>query len=368
MKLFFTFISMLTILGCNRKPDLSNPKDVVSSYQNFINEGKISEAFDLVSDSSKSILTFQDFQDYYNMEFDSAFKRTSFFIKDIKQMPIDANFPDFRSFEFRELVVNKLTKDSALNYYYVRVKNLKKSGWHVVWTKHLERVAHDLQEDSKFDEAIKVCDKILHYDPLNGDVYLIKAWIYYRLGNITLLEQTGMKGFDLAPNKAQSHITMSVIYDTKGLYESAKLSNQKALLFTSDPEERSQILSNTSVLCEHLNQSDSAIYYLRKAISKVSKTHAFWRLAKIFDTQNKNDSSIYYFDKAIVNKPMGDYLQIQLYCDYADFLVRLAIDLPMGSENQRSMALKAKNFVLKALDLDPNDSDSKLLLDKIKKL
>ena len=159
---------------------------------------------------------------------------------------------------------------------------------------------------------------------------------------------------------------MAAIYDTKGLYESAKISNQKALLFTDDPEEISQIFSNTSVICESLNQLDSAIHYLRMANINLVKTHALWRLAKIYERKNNSDSSMYYFNKALINSPMDNYLQIQLYCDYADFLVRHAETLDKDSDSQKELILKAKNVVLKALDLDPNDSDAKNILDKIK--
>lgn len=368
MKTIFTFVCLLILCGCIRKPDFSNPKDVVANYQNLINNGKIEKAFTLVSDSSKNILTFQDFQDFYDLKFVTSIRANFYIIEDIKQMPIDPNFPDYRSFEFKEVAINKISKDSTIKYYYLRARNQGKEGWHVVWTKHLERVAMQLEEKSKYDDAIRVCDKILHHDPYNGDAYQIKAWIYFRQDNNRMLEQSGTKVLDLEPKDPQSHVIMAAIFDTKGLYESAKLSNQKALLFTNDPEEISQILSNTSINCESLNQPDSAIYYLKKANSNSIQTHALWRLANIFDKINNPDSSIYYFNKALVNKPMDNYLQVQLYCDYADFLLRYTKSLSNGSVDQKAVILKAKNIILKALDLDPNDSVSKLLLDKIKNL
>lgn len=368
MKTFLFFIFVIVLLGCNRKPDLSNPKDVATNYQNLINKGKFYQAFELVSDSSKSILTYQDFQDYYDSEYDSITNANSFFIKDIKQMPLEANFPEYRAFEFKELVVNKISKDSSIYYYYLNVYNQGQRGWLVVWIKHLERAAVQLEEKSKYVDAINVCDKILEYDPINGQAYLLKAWIYFRLGNDRMLEQNGTKALDLAPKMAQTHIIMSAIYDTKGLYESAKLSNQKALLFTSDPQEISQIYSNTSIYCERLDQPDSAIYYLRKAISLTPKTHVQWRLAINFALKNNNDSSIYYFEKAYINNPMDNYLQVQFYSDYSDFLIKRAQSFTKGSEEQKSLILKAKSVVLKALDLDPNDDNSKLLLNRVKSL
>src|SRR3989339_1779824 len=100
MKTSLSFICFLFLFSCNIKPDFSNPKDVVSIYQNLINKGRIEEAFELISDSSKNILTFQDFREFYNLEFDSLIMANSFVIEDIKQMPIDADFPNYRSYEF----------------------------------------------------------------------------------------------------------------------------------------------------------------------------------------------------------------------------------------------------------------------------
>jgi len=366
MKTLLILICFLFLFGCNRNPDFSNPKDVVTNYQNLINKGSIKEAFELISDSSKNILTFQDFQEYYNLKYDSSIKANSFIIEDIRQMPINANFPDYRSYEFKELTISKITKDSIRSYYYVRVKNTGKNGWRIVWTKHLEKVAGQMEGKSKYPEVLSVCDKILHNDPLNGDAYLIKAWIYFRSSNNQMLEQTGSKLLDLEPKNPQSHIIMAAIYDTKGLYESAKISFQKALQFTSDPEEISQIYSNNSVICESLNQLDSAIFYLKRANRTLVKTHALWRLAKVYDLKNNNDSSMFYFNKALINSPMDNYLQVQLYCDFAEFLMRRAETMDKSSKAQEELYLKAKNVVLKALDLDPNDSDAKLILEKIK--
>jgi len=368
MKPILLITCIIIFVGCNNNPDFSNPKDVVISYQKLINKGKIDKAFKLVSDSSKKILTYQDFRDYYDVKLDSAINANSFIIIDIIQMPIEVNFPDYRSYEIKEIAINKILKDSTTNYYYISAKNQSKNGWRVVWTKQLESAARQLQGKSKYTEALRVCDNILNLDPNNGDAYQLKAWIYFRLSNNRLLEENGIKAIDLAPKSPISHILMSAIYDSKGLYESAKLSNLKALSFTNDPEQKSQIFSNTSIYCEHLDQPDSAIYYLRKAISNISKTHALWRLAINFAKKNITDSSAYYFEKAIINVPMDNYLQVQLYCDYSDFLLKHAMSLTKGSSDQKANIIKAKNMVLKALDLDANDTNAKLILDKFKNL
>lgn len=365
MKSFAILILIPLFFGCNRSLDYSNPKEVVNEYQKQLNEGKIDKAFKLVSDSSKRIVMFQEFKEYYSSKFDSIKRNNTFIVKDVKQMPIDINYPNYRSFEIKEAIINKLAKDTFVDYSYLRTINEGKILWKVVWVKQLEREATQLEIKSKYEDALNVCNKIINYDPINGEAYLIKAWINYRLGNNRLLEEYGLKGLDLAPNNAQSHVIMAAIYDTKGLYESAKLSNRKALLFTNDSEQKSQIYSNTSIYCTNLNQNDSAIYYLRKAISINSKTHALWRLAINYTLENNIDSSLYYFEKAIKNEPMDHYLQLQLYNDYSKFLIKYANGFPKGSEDQKSSLFKAKNLSLKSLDLDPNDIEAKLILDKI---
>lgn len=363
-------IIFMSLTNCSTRTDFSNPKEVANHFQTCLRSGDIQKSFEFISDSSKQTLTLQDYLDYYDREYDSILSINTFKISSITQMTIDANFPRYRSFEIKEEVFNNLTRDTTVQYTYLTTINQGDIGWRIVWTKHLEIVANQLREKSKFREAIKVCDQIIEIDPLNGDAFLLKSWGNYGLDNTYELEINALRGSELAPNNPQSYSALSLLYSVKGLPDLAKINLKKAISLSHSPNRKGILYSNLSIEFEVSNQLDSSIYYLYKSISYDSKnTHALWRLGTQYYTMKVTDSAFHYFEVALNNPPMDSYLQSQLYANYANALF-YEYNMPESkSDTSAQEALnKAKNLAIKALELDYNNHEYKALVEKIGRL
>jgi tetratricopeptide (TPR) repeat protein len=363
--LIFLFLLPL-LISCKTKIDFSNPKEVALHYQELLDNGKVDNSFTYVSDTSKKKLTLQDYLEFYNSEYDSLLKTNRYVIQSIKQMPVDANHSDFRSYEIKHLAINIPLKDTSTTYVYWSLYNQGDKGWRIVWTKHIEMSASGLNDKSKFEEVIEVIDQIIKDDPLNGKAYLLKAWAYYQLNNLNELEKNVLRGRDLAPNDYRSYTLMGLFYSEKGLNDLAKISYKKAISLTDDNNQISAIYSNLSIDFENINKLDSSIYYLRKAILFDAKqTHALWRLAIILGMENKSDSSFHYFEKAIANSPMSDNTQHQLYYDYAVALLNFGDQKIKESKAQEEIYKKGQVYAIKALELDFDNSKYKNLVEQI---
>lgn len=363
-------IIIMSLTNCGTKTDFSNPKEVATQFQACLRSGDIQKSFEFLSDSSKQTLTFQDYLDYYDIEYDSILAINTFQISSITQMTIDANFPRYRSFEIKEEVFNNLTRDTTVQYTYLTTINQGEIGWRIIWTKHLEIVGNQFNEKSKFSEAIKVCDQIIEIDPLNGDAFLLKAWLNFRLDNTFELEKNALRGSELAPNNPQSYSALSLLYSVKELPDLAKINLKKAISLSHNPIRKGTLYGNLSIEYMKSNQLDSSIYFLNKSISYDPKnTHAFWQLGTHYYRMKKTDSAFYYFEVALNNPPMNGYLQSQLYFDYANALLHEYNKPESKSDSITQEGLhKAKNLAIKSLELEYYNLEYKALVEKNDKL
>lgn len=360
-------IICIVLNSCATKTDFSNPKEVALHFQEYLRKGEIEKSFEYISDSSKRNLTFQDYLDYYDREYDSILSINKFMIINIDQMAIDANYPSYRSFEIKEKVFNTIRKDTTIQFLYLSTINQVDKGWRIIWTNHLELAASKLDDKSRFRDAIEAYDQIIDLDPLNGKVFLLKAWAYYRLDNIYELEKNALRGSELAPNKPQSYSTLSLLYSEKGLSDLAKINLKKAINLAYDPIKKGTLYGNLAIEYEKSNQLDSSIFYFHKSIFYDSKnTHPLWLLGMLYNSLNNADSAFYYFEKALMNPPMVDYLQKQLYFNYANALLHQnGLSEAKSDIKSQEIFKKARDLAIKALELDYNNLEFKNLVETI---
>lgn len=360
-------ILCIALYSCATKTDFSNPKEVAQHFQENLRKGEIEKSFEYISDSSKQNLIYQDYLDYYDSKYDSILSINKYMIINIDQMTINTNYRSFRSFEIKEKVFNTIRKDTTVQFSYLSTINQGNKGWRIIWNNHLESAASKLADKSKFTDAIAAYDQIINLDPLNGQAFLSKAWAYYRLNNIYELEKNALKGSELAPNKPQSFSTLGLLYSEKGLPDLAKINLKKAINLAYDPLIKGSLYGNLAIEFEKSNQLDSSIYYCKKSIFYDPKnTHAIWLLGMFYNSVNNTDSSFYYFEKALMSPPMDDYLQSELYFNYANALLHQnGLSEVKSDLKSQEVFKKARALAIKALELDYNNSQYKNLVETI---
>jgi len=353
---FYTF-------SCNSKVDYTNPSDVVLKYRELRNSGKIKESFELIADTCKSILTLQEYLDYYKTE--DTIKGKQQFKIEIKQLPINIQFTNFRIFEVSQKTINLETHDTTIDLTYYTTLN-ENNKWKILWTHHIEEAARKLENEQKFEEANEILRNIFNYDPLNGNVYYRIGWNYYRLNNLEESNLYAKKAIEFSPKNPANYDLQAAIYNSKDMNELAIENYQIALSLCTSSNEKALVYCSIGNIYLELNQLSKSKNYLHKAIAIDSNdTYSYWRLANLFVKSLNNDSATFYFEKAVNLEPIESYLQQQLYYDYAFELLK-EYKLLFNKNNNYKLLEKSKGLIVKALNLSPEDEEYKKLFKEIK--
>lgn len=296
--------------------------------------------------------------DYYKIP-DSLVGKNKFQIE-INQLPIDTKYPNYRIFELKQFDINIRNNDTIAHIFYYTTIH-ENQMWKILWTQHLLVSGTKFHEEQKFEESINICEKALQYDPLNGNTYCGIGWIYLRLEDLSNAEIYAKKAVEYSPKLAENYNLIASIYHEKGRPELAIENYEKAIHLSTTEDNKVDYYSNMSSDYMDMNQPEKAKEMIYKSLKIDSTdTYALWIKAYLYSNEKKQDSSIMFFDKAIHSEPMTNYLQKRLYYGYAEELYLVAI-------KNKGQYNKAKTFAIKALDLEPNNTDYIELLNKINK-
>jgi tetratricopeptide (TPR) repeat protein len=361
-------ITVITAISCNRKIDFSNPKEVIQKYYELNFKNKYKESFKYIADTSKSILTQEEYLDYYK-EPDSLKDKFIYKVIEINQLPINVFYPNYRRFEIKASETNKKNKKVIIDYGYRSIIN-KNNKWKILWNKHLLQVAEGLSRKQKFNEAIDLLNKIINYNPLDGETYRKMAWCYFRLNFYDESEKYAKKAQYNSPKEIENYNLLAAIYYSKGLSELAIENLKKGIELCNSDSLKCYFLSNMSINLLGLNRIAEAKEVLFKALKlSPNATHPLLQMAYVYKHLNQHDSCLFFFGKAIQSKPMEDNLEKDLYYDYAIELIQIADNNTKDLYTKNKMYQKAKIYVLKALDLDPSNEEYKnTLLNKLNKV
>jgi tetratricopeptide (TPR) repeat protein len=123
-------------------------------------------------------------------------------------------------------------------------------------------------------------------------------------------------------------------------------------------------LGRVSLANLELGNFDEAQTLLDQAlVDDSSDTHCWWVKSMVFEKKGNIDSTIYCLNKALILTPLPNHLQKQMYFDYAIATFKLA---KQSSKDRSELIKAAHKYIIKAMDIDPTNTDYKELLIKIK--
>lgn len=163
------FVSFCTKIG-----DRAEPSYIISSFLNYGVKGEHAEAFQLVSESSKKFMTFEEFEKLMLNSNGYQDETPSLPLK-IKALDIDLNFPAIRRFQV-QLV--KDYKNKFLEYKYFTLEKTENK-WYIVLTNNMYPSLSKSFEQEDFANTLKICHKILEVDPFNHQALLYQTWCSY---------------------------------------------------------------------------------------------------------------------------------------------------------------------------------------------
>src|SRR6218665_2472838 len=343
MKKASTFLLIaIAIVSCNGQ-GFSNPEDVIKRYRELSFKNREGELYeDYLSSKSKELATKDEF---------IKDRQTEDNIQNIEQKiiayPTDINKPTYRRFNVLSttLFEKDITKE---NYYYTLIN--ENGNWKIIWTNTLRSFAEKKSSQGNYAEARATLEKIIEIDPFNGTAYGKLAWTYRRDKSLSDKERENgiMKNakyaLTLEENNPWHYNTMATYFDAINNPDLAIQYLERAMQYCLDRKKKAAFYSNISLNYSTLKNYAKAEESIKKAIEiDANYTFAWYRYGLIMLSQHKNDAAMAYFEKAISLPEMENSLQQGLYYYYADCCYN------SGKCNT------AKEYIMKALDLNPSD-------------
>jgi tetratricopeptide (TPR) repeat protein len=366
-KAFCVIIICYLLSACTETTDFSNPQSVVEKYYKLKGDYNTEHEYELLADTCRDFATLQDYKNYYLYR-DSLKNKFKLSILKIEQLPIDPKLVQYRLYEIHYTLTNKENKDTIKYIAYETVIN-QNSKWKIIWTKNLTEVAEKLIYSQKSEDGIEVYKEILKYDPLNGNAFLQIGWSQYIQGYYEAAIKNANKAIELNPKNESNYNLLASIYSSQDNKELAIENFNKAIEMALTEDEKVYLLSNLSKTYLDLLDFDKARAALNNALSIDSNfTHAWWYKGMLHEKENNIDSAIVCFKKATTLEPMYNYLQSQLFYSLSSSEYTKAKTGDVNKTNRDILLYDAKNQIIKALDIQPNNEEYKELLNKIKNL
>ncbi|MDD5529168.1 MAG: tetratricopeptide repeat protein [bacterium] len=348
------------LLSCNRI-DNSNPKSVMEGYcKNLWLSKHFKKCYNLISTKSKELTSLDEFMKYY--EVSDSLKGIKTTITNVIDLEKDFDHPTYRRYKVESFMVNKSDTTKSRGYITLINENGK---WKIVWNKTITQVADEKFDKGDYSGAIKLYEKAIELNPFNANSYSMLAWCYSKsddLKNPLTYTETLNKissnikyAISLEPDNAVFYNSLAMYYhDIVNNPDLAIENMKKAVEYSLNEEDKVTYYANISISCQQKKDYINAIINIEKAIEIDSLyTVAWMRYGDILLEKGNYQEAKEKLEKALSLKPTFNFQQKNLYISYAKTCYNL--------EDYQV----AKEYVLKALEIEPDDYQAKLLFEQI---
>lgn len=201
-------------MGCQDRVDHSSPISVAKYYYSQYSNGDLEEAYSVIADTCKAMVTFDEYVGHVNNH-DSVTKKTGkvWFANYVAQPPILDDLK-YRRFEVQRISVDNIKNDTLKQVLYCTLLN-EAGKWRVVWVDNIYSIAESLREQGRIGESNKTCRKILAFDPYYGAALIHLGWSdYFEFNNYGNSSSWGSHKHN--PNLVENQILMAYMYCAKG--------------------------------------------------------------------------------------------------------------------------------------------------------
>ena len=357
IRLTIGILGLTTLLSCNRT-DFSNPEEVIKSYRDLSNENKNERIYEeFLSSKSKEFVTSDEFVKARYAS-DSIKKAITILETNVSSYPMDVNNPTYRRYKVDVKTIFK--KDTVYNRFYYSLIN-ENGKWKVVWTETLLNFAYKKYTDGNYAEARKTLEKIIEIDPFRGAAYSLLAWSYLRDNSLTRNEwengvvKNAKYAVTLEEDNPNHYNTLASYYSAIGNTDLAIQNVERGLSYCQNENEKTTFYSNLVGSYMEKRKFDKAEEYVKKSIEINDKAAFVWfKYGTLMLAQNKIDKAIDYFEQALKKDKMENSIQCRLYYCYS---------LCCFKKDKCDIA---KEYINKALDIEPNNYEYQYLYDELK--
>ena len=353
--LAISIICLISLLSCH-STDFSNPEEVVKTYRKLRLENAIVYD-DYISSKSKEYVTKDEFVKNTTDLSDSVRKSTKLIERNILSLPMGANSSTYRRFKVEEKVFR--TDTIYRRFYYSLINENGK--WKIIWYNTLLDFAQNLFRNGNYSEARKTYEKIIEIDPFSGKAYNGLAWAYLRDGSLPDSERENgivknvKYAITLEEDENDYYNTFSAYYSSIGNEDLAIHYLERGLLFCINKYHKANVYANLAGRYIAIRNFEKAEEYLNKSIEiDDENAHPWFLYGNLMLEQGNTQKAIAFYEKALEQDKMLNALQGDLYYYYAFCCYH------------NSYRDKALEYVIKALDIAPNNQNYQSFYNQIK--
>ena len=271
---------------------------------------------------------------------------------------MDINSPTYRRFKIRrDEICDKNDTTRYLDYRTLLNENGK---WKIIWTSTIYRNAYQKSNDGNYTEARELLKKVIATDPFNGQAYNALSWTYIRDYNVNRkfdkdnIINNIQYAIELENDRQEHYNTLAGYYQLINEPQLATSTRMRGIEYCLNETEKVTFYCNIAVSSIVEQDYKNAEEFICKALEiDSSDTFALYQYGNLMYFQNKYKDAISYYEKAIASKKMEKALQTILYGFYAECCYK------------EKLYDTSKEYIEKALDMDPDNDTYKLLYKKI---
>jgi tetratricopeptide (TPR) repeat protein len=203
-------------------------------------------------------------------------------------------------------------------------------------------------------------DKVIELNPFNGKAFALIAWCYLRDGSLSKDEwengivKNAKFAIDLEKENYEHYNTLGAYYSLINRTDLAIETIERGIKYCRNKYDKVTLYSNLSsdyLLVGNLEKADECI----KKSLEITRDFAFtwFKFGCLMQSEGKDSVAVEYFKKAICLPKMENAIQGQLYYYYAISCLNV-------NESQI-----AKEYITKALDIEPNSLEYQSLYARI---
>ena len=255
-------------------------------------------------------------------------------------------------------------KDSIKEIFYYTLIN-ENNEWKKVFNATLLIVAEEKYRKGDYEGAINLLNKAIELNPFDGIAFEKLAWCYNnsdKLNNTSTRQETLdkitsslKKAISLEPDIASHYNAMSVYYNQVDNPDLSIEYLQKGLTLTNNKWDKDMFLANIGLDYSIKKDFSTAKKYFNEVLLIEPKyDFALYNLGAIYNEQGDYAQAIKYFERVDKKTNLSDNLKGNYYYYYAYALKNV------------NTKQKAKEYILKALEIEPSNENYKLLYQSVK--
>lgn len=366
-QIFVSVLCFLILFGLNdcslkKEEPRPDPRDALLRYRNFRTDWKLQEAYAMLADTCKSLISEEEFI-AYNDAPDSIKASQVYNLLSVDSLPV-FDYTDIARFKVRYHFVDKSKNTSSDGTWFYSLVYENKQ-WKLIWLSKMINIATAHLRNQQYDQSKLLFEVITGINPFNEEALKGLALSYANLSQINDAIRIAKQMVELMPDSHSNHAILADLYGSADQFEASIRNYKKAISIEPVPVYYVN-LGNIYKLNEQYVEADESYRESLKMDSTLLE--GWWMLGELY-YQNLDDSETArkYYRKAIELPPLPNNYQSELYYSYSLFLFSEAVSEKneFSEDKRKELLVDASKFITKARKIDLSNSDYSFLQNEI---